>query len=1468
MRRIGGEALGKRRRVFRFESLEVRQLLAVGPIITEFMADNANGVTDVDGENSDWIEVFNPTSTPVSLAGYHLTDDSGDLDLWTFPDVTLSPGEFKLVFASGKDRVEPAAELHTNFRLSLDGEYLALVAPDGVTKLSEFAPGFPAQQEDVSYGLAQGANTVTLLPSGAAGRALVPDAVSGPALGAGWTSRVFNDTSWEAGATGWGYDLAPTYLPLIGSNVQEMYGVNTSVFLRTRFNVDDPAAISELFLRMKYDDGFIAYLNGQRVAEAAAPFTPSWNSDANDLHADNLAVQFEDFDVSAFRGALVTGENVLAIHGLNFGVTSTDFLILPEIAAVVAGEVEERVGYFKTPTPGAVNNTQPTDGFVADTQFSVDRGFFDAPFDVAITTETAGATIRYTLDGTEPTAANGLDYSGPIHVTATTVLRAAAFKPGFEPSDVDAQSYIFLEDVIHQSPTGQPPAGWPSNWGGNEVNYGMNQTIVNENAATIKDDLQAIPTMSIVMDLDDLFGPAGIYANPGGQGMNWEREASLELVNPDGSEGFQINAGIRIRGGFSRSESNPKHAFRFFFRGEYGDGKLNFPLFGDEGANEFDNIDLRTDQNYSWSFQGDSRHTAVRDVFSRDTQRDMGQPYTRSRYYHLYINGQYWGMYQTQERAEAAYGETYFGGEKENYDVVKAEAGSYDTRATDGNLDAFLRFWSGANSVAAATTEAERSALYQRLMGNNPDGMRNPEFEVLLDADNLIDYMLVIVYGGNLDAPISAFLGNTRVNNWFGMRDRTGGSGGWKFFAHDNEHTLLDVNENRMGPFSAGSSSAYANPQWIWQQLWASADFRLRVADRVQKHFFNGGALTTEKAIERFQARANEIDRAIIGESARWGDAQTGSPFRRSNWLAAINQVTNNYLPARGNVVLTQLASRGLTSPLAPPTLNNYGGEMEPGDRVGIISVGTAYYTTDGSDPRMADGSINPAAQLVEAGNEVTLFDVANASKYFVPTVANGGNNLGTTWTQPDFIDSAWADGTMAIGYDVAATYDGVITTDVQGSMQGVNASIYLRTEFNVDDPGALLGVNLRVKYDDGFVIFLNGQRVASRNAPTGRFGYSSAATQEHPDAQALVFENFALENAQSLLRPGRNVLAIQALNRVNTDDDFLFAAELFTFTSVGGTEIVLEESTTIRTRALVGNQWSAEVHAVYTLPTPLRITEIMYNPLAGPPGSPYAGTDFEFIELRNIGSRPLNLNGYEIQDGITFTFGDVTLAPGAFAIVVNNAAAFASRYGDELPVAGEFDGNLSNSGETLSLLAPLDVLVQRFTFFDSWHASTDGTGRSLTIRDDGATLDAWNSAQGWKASSLVGGTPGVSDAPSTPGDTNGDGVVDLTDLNNARNHFGETGENVVGDTNGDHTVDLADLNAVRNNFGASQPLALVSREKSRQQTPPIAATRIEDSRYREENSLQALDAVFAQLTGPVGSSAKKHARLELRNRQ
>ncbi len=140
------------------EPLEPRQLLAV--VISEFMADNESTIQDEDGDFSDWIEVRNTAGDTVNLDGWYVTDDAEELTKWRFPNINLGANEHLLLYASSKDRRVAGDELHTNFRLSNNGEYLALVQPDGATIEYEYAPQFPAQSNDVSYGVSADLSTV------------------------------------------------------------------------------------------------------------------------------------------------------------------------------------------------------------------------------------------------------------------------------------------------------------------------------------------------------------------------------------------------------------------------------------------------------------------------------------------------------------------------------------------------------------------------------------------------------------------------------------------------------------------------------------------------------------------------------------------------------------------------------------------------------------------------------------------------------------------------------------------------------------------------------------------------------------------------------------------------------------------------------------------------------------------------------------------------------------------------------------------------------------------------------------------------------------------------------------------------------------------------------------------------------------------------------------------------------------
>jgi hypothetical protein len=149
-----------------------------------------------------------------------------------------------------------------------------------------------------------------------------------------------------------------------------------------------------------------------------------------------------------------------------------------------------------------------------------------------------------------------------------------------------------------------------------------------------------------------------------------------------------------------------------------------------------------------------------------------------------------------------------------------------------------------------------------------------------------------------------------------------------------------------------------------------------------------------------------------------------------------------------------------------------------------------------------------------------------------------------------------------------------------------------------------------------------------------------------------------------------------------------------------------------------------------------LRITEIMYH---APQGSNY-----DYIELKNISDKPLTLDGVRFISGIVFEFPAMQLGPGEYVLVVENQADFRSVYGTGPLVAGEYTGSLSNGGEkiVLTLAWPLDAAIMRFGYSDVWYPSTDGAGQSLTILDPTAHPAVWDDAESWRAAAPSPGLP------------------------------------------------------------------------------------------------------------------------------
>jgi hypothetical protein len=457
--------------------------------------------------------------------------------------------------------------------------------------------------------------------------------------------------------------------------------------------------------------------------------------------------------------------------------------------------------------------------------------------------------------------------------------------------------------------------------------------------------------MSIVLDNDQMFGPAGLYSNPTQSGVAWERAGSLEFFDPNGSDEFQINCGIRMQGGASRDPSlAPKHGFRMLFKEIYGHTKLKFPLFPGSPVDEFDTFDLHARFNDSWVWVSQPSAQYIRDLWCRDTQLDMGRVSPHGRFVHLYVNGLYWGLYDPGEKPDASFAAHYFGGEKEEYDAFNSD------ELIDGNATAWNAMFAIAN--AGITNDAAYTAIQQ-----------------YLDIPSFVDYMLINLYAGNTDWP---------WHNWTAIRRRLPGAG-FEFLSWDAEWTLSDVNGNVVG-VNTGA------PGILYNALRAHPEFRQLFADRVQQHFFNGGALTPAQVEARWLKRATEIDRAIVGESARWGDYRQQPAFTRNlQWLSEQNRLRSQYFPQRTAIVVNQLRAGGLFPALNAPAFRQFGGSVPPGFQLYLTNLnatGSILYTVDGSDPRLAGGAV--AASALTYSGPITLN---------VHTVIRARVKDGTAWS-------------------------------------------------------------------------------------------------------------------------------------------------------------------------------------------------------------------------------------------------------------------------------------------------------------------------------------------------------------------------------------------------------------------------------------------------------------------------------------
>jgi hypothetical protein len=731
-------------------------------VINELLSSNNSGIIDEDNEFSDWIELYNSSGNEVNLKGFILNDKIADTSGWVFPDIEIQPKSWLLLFASGKDRNDVTPKYQTIIKRGDTWKY--------------FVP---------SSGMPEN-----------------------------WRNTDFNDSLWASGPSGFGF----------GDNDDSTILNNfQTILIRKEFEIEDLNSITEMLLHVDYDDGFIAFINGNMVAMGDIS---SFNADYSVVQSGNHeAVMFtggvpEQINLTNKISILRKGKNVLAIQGHNASVNSSDFSLIPfltlsstdylinnvdtslhietgnlhtnfkiskagesiylfnpaseliDSSKAIALDDDVSYGryedgdtawfYFEQPTPGS-KNINPIENISDDSvYFNFESGIYSQPIELFMQASLSDGVIYYTTDGSVPTEESNI-YSGPITVSATTVIRAAVFNENGFNNPVTTHSYIF------QTPNGLPVVSIssdPKNF------FDWNEGIL-------------------------VLGPNADPNNPNFGAnfwMDWEKPINLEYFNKEGVIKVNQGAGIQVSGNWSRA--NAQKSLAVYARNIYGKGSFKFKFFNDRENDTFESLTLRNSGN-------DWLYTMMRDGLFSEIAKDMDMEREAYQPAVVYLNGEYWGILNMRERPSEHYFSENFGVDEEELNLLEN-----DGNIIYGKNDDYIWLRNFFNSKSLLNSDN-----YQKVIDK-------------MDINCFIDYELLEIYIDNGDWPgnnIKFWKTNDKFSKWR-----------WLLFDADFGFDLYSSNGNTMVFATTTSGGGWPNPPWSTLFL-----RKFLVNEEFKNHFVN-----------------------------------------------------------------------------------------------------------------------------------------------------------------------------------------------------------------------------------------------------------------------------------------------------------------------------------------------------------------------------------------------------------------------------------------------------------------------------------------------------------------------------------------------------------------------------------------------------------------------------------------------------
>ncbi len=812
-------------------------------VINEVVASNSKGITDEDGDYPDWIEIYNSSGNTINLQGYGISDDIEDPFKYVLPDVELDANEYYLLFASDKDRGSDS---------------------DNEPKFWE-----------------------TVVRQGDAAKYIIPTS----SVSSSWIDLGFNDTGWQDGTFGFGY----------GDNDDETVVPNgtISVFTRTTFSVEDASLINDMLLHIDFDDGYVAYLNGQEISrfnvtgDSPLPF----DAGTTDFISDPWLVRGEELpaiELGEFKDLLVDGENVLAIQVHNTNAQSSDMSLIPFLSLSRSEQPPNSRGIAEEITIESSGLSYPHLNFKLSSEGetiilsdpdSVLVNEITFPFlkpDESYGRSEADENVFYIFQSPTPLGLNNTEGFTSRLADPEINLNGGAYPASIELSINGTSS----GSIVHFTTDGSAPTENSEVFGVNPRTVSSTTTYkfiaiesgsLPSNVITqtyLIGEEHDLPIVSLSTHPDNLWsdqsgiyveGTNGIEGNctgPRNWNQDWEIPINIELYETDGSLAFNSGAGAKIFGGCSRT--NPAKSLSIFFRGEYGNSELNYKLFDEKDIDTFQAFVLRNSGN-DFTSQG---HSMFRDGLMKTLVEDADLDYQAFRPAVLYLNGEYWGIHNIREKINEHFIQSNSNADSDEIDLLEGEGW-----LIHGSADSYNEFISALGSA-----DMSNMVEYQ-------------ELENMIDIDNYIDYMTAQIYYANTDWP-----GNN-IKFW---RDRRI-NGKWRWILYDTDfgfglsygghvdHNTLEFALDPVGP-------VWPNPPWstfIFRKMNESPVFVEKFVNRMSD--LMNTSFSTDFVHHVVDSLSSKIELEIPRHVEKWGVSV-------ESWEAQVELLKNFAFERTGNM--------------------------------------------------------------------------------------------------------------------------------------------------------------------------------------------------------------------------------------------------------------------------------------------------------------------------------------------------------------------------------------------------------------------------------------------------------------------------------------------------------------------------------------------------------------------------------------